>query len=86
MPLEKYLERISLNQIDNAGYVASILQDEFDHQITTADLLDVLAIAGLLLTPITVDHMVPCDEEGNKVAATSLAYFGHLEIMKREAK
>ena len=26
------------------------------------------------------------DEEGNKVAATSLAYFGHLEIMKREAK
>jgi len=49
-------------------------------------LLDVLAIAGLLLTPITVDHMVPCDEEGNKVAATSLAYFGHLEIMKREAK
>ena len=86
MALEKYLERIALNQIDNAGYVASILQENFDHEITTADLLDVLAIAGLLLTPITVDHMVVCDEDGNKVAATSLAYFAHLELLKKEAK
>ena len=86
MALEKYLERISLNQIDNAGYVASILQENFDHEIATADLLDVLAIAGLLLTPITIEHMVVCDEDGNRVAATSLAYFAHLEILKNESK
>ena len=86
MALEKYLERISSNQIDNAEYLATLLQGEFDHQITTADLLDALAIAGLLLKPITVNDMVTCDEEGNKVAATSLAYFAHLEIIKSEAK
>jgi hypothetical protein len=86
MALEKYIERITSNQIDNAGYVASILQDNSEYGISTADLLDALAVAGLLLTPITVDHMVICDEDGNRIAATSLAYFAHLEILKNESK
>ena len=83
-PLD-HLDRKSYNQIARAEDLAIELQNEYETDISTVDLLAALGYLGFMLVPATTDDFITCDNDGNKMSAALFAYFCHLEIMKGQS-
>ena len=82
MEVLDHLDTQSYNQIVRAEKLVTELQNEYETEISTVDVLAALGYLGLMLVPATTDDFILCDNDGNKMSAALFAYFAYLELMK----